>query len=126
MDVAGAAKSRLFHPHEAAARKRWALQLVGHLEGATRMLGYGLFHGGSMVRDLDLVAVPWSSKALKPDEFVLELAGVFNFQMGNRGDTVGGHKWYALWDRNHPDHQIDLKVILPVPQPGPDDKDNDH
>lgn len=116
LDLGSVAKTRLFTQQEAEGRRRWALQLVGNLEGAARAFGYGLFHGGSLVRDIDLVAVPWSSDYLKADQFVLDLAGRFNLAMGNHGATVHGHKWFALWDRNHPDHQIDMKVIVPVPK----------
>jgi hypothetical protein len=80
-----------------------------------RGLGYGIFQGGSLVRDIDLVAVPWQNPTAKQaTSFVLDLCTRLNLQMGNYGKTLFGHKWFALWDRAHPDHQIDLKVILPV------------
>lgn len=107
-------KTYLFSPAEAAARELWARRFVTEITGVARGLGYGLFHGGSLIRDIDLVAVPWTSKSPAHVDFVLELAANLNLQMGNHGETVCGHHWYALWHRAHRDHQIDLKVILPA------------
>jgi hypothetical protein len=108
-------KSRMFSPEEAAARLRWAMEFVPKFAGAARGLGYGVFHGGTLVRDIDLVAVPWQQPTAKPaDLFVVDMVHALNLQMGNRGDTIYGHRWYALWDRGHRDHQIDLKVVLPA------------
>ncbi len=118
-------KSHLFSPAEAAARELWARRFVTEITGVSRGLGYGLFHGGSLVRDIDLVAVPWRDGGeFKFDHlgFVLELCHCFPLVKGNSGTTLFGHKWYALWHTAHPDHQIDLKVILPVqPRKAPRD-----
>jgi hypothetical protein len=116
MHVAESAKSRLFSNAEAEGRKRWALELIQKLGGGFRMVGYGLFHGGTLVRDIDLVAVPWTDgkRLMPPDEIIVELVHRFGLTIGNRGETLNGHKWYALWHPDHPDHQIDLKVILPA------------
>lgn len=69
-----------------------------------------------MIRDIDLVAVPWRDGQNRLDHlsFVLELCHCLPLVMGNHGTTLFGHKWYALWHKDHPDHQVDLKVILPV------------
>jgi len=109
-------KGHLFSPDEAARRKLWALQFIGTATGVFRARGYGLFVGGSLVRDIDLVAVPWRQPQdfKHPDSLVLQLVHDLGVTMGNRGTTLFGHHWYALWDRNHPDHQIDLKVVMPA------------
>lgn len=109
-------KGHLFTPEEAARRKMWAQYFVGIFTGVARAHGYGLFAGGSMVRDIDLVAVPWRQPLPEkhPDSFVLQLVHDLGLTMGNRGTTLYGHRWYALWDQNHPDQQIDLKVIMPA------------
>jgi hypothetical protein len=117
-------KSHLFSPAEAAARKLWARRFVTEFTGVARGLGYGVFHGGSLIRDIDLVAVPWRDSGGHRDgkiggnldhlHFVLELCHCLPLAMGNHGQTLFGHRWYALWHTAHLDHQIDLKVMLPA------------
>jgi hypothetical protein len=43
--------------------------------------------------------------------------------MGNHGETIFGHRWYALWHRDPRDHQIDLKVMLPAAPISPTSQD---
>jgi hypothetical protein len=109
-------KTHLFSPSEAAMRELWARRFVTEITGVARGLGYGMFHGGSLIRDIDLVAVPWrgGGKFLPDVEFVLELCHCLPLHMGNHGETLFGHRWYALWHDAHRDHQIDLKVMLPA------------
>jgi hypothetical protein len=109
-------KTHLFSPAEAAARELWARRFITEITGVARGLGYGLFHGGSLIRDIDLVAVPWhdGEKFLTHTYFVIELCHCLPLQMGNHGETRFGHRWYALWHTSHRDHQIDLKIMLPA------------
>lgn len=108
-------KDHVFSWRQAGMRRRWALEFIPKFAGAARGLGYGVFHGGTLVRDIDLVAVPWRVPAPpRPVEFVLELCHCLQLAMGNHGQTLHGHQWFALWDQAHRDHQIDLKVILPA------------
>lgn len=109
-------KSHLFSPAEAAAREFWARRFITEFTGVSRGLGYGVFSGGSLIRDIDLVAVPWRDgpKFLTHLDYVLELMHCLPLQMGNHSDTLFGHKQYCLWETSHLDHQIDLKVMLPV------------
>lgn len=109
-------KTYLFSPAEAAARELWARRFVSEITGVARGLGYGLFHGGSLIRDIDLVAVPWrqGQNWLPHLDFVFGLVHALPLHMGNHGETLFGHRWYALWHDAHRDHQIDLKVILPA------------
>ncbi len=109
-------KDHVFTPDQAEARKRWALEFIPKFAGVARALGYGVFQGGTLVRDIDMVAIPWRQQLSQEttDLFVLELCRSLPLMMGNRGTTIYGHRWYALWDMNHRDHQIDLKVILPA------------
>src|ERR1043166_7226285 len=91
-------KTHLFSPEDAVKRELWARRFVTEITGVARGLGYGLFHGGSLIRDIDLVAVPWRGPVNKGPsfshiEFVLELCHCFPLQMGNHGDTIYGHKW---------------------------------
>jgi hypothetical protein len=116
----------LWSPEEAAKRELWARRFITEFTGVSRGLGYGVFHGGSLIRDIDMIAMPWRSggshlkseglKYLSHLDYVLELAMCLPLKMGNHGQTIFGHRWYALWHRDHPDHQIDLKVVLPVEQ----------
>lgn len=109
-------KGHMFSPDEAASRTLWARRFIAEFTGVSRGLGYGVFCGGSLIRDIDLVAVPWRSgpKFLRATEFILELIHCLPLTMGNHGTTLFGHKWFALWDKHHPDHQIDLKVMMPA------------
>ena len=108
-------KEHVFSPVEAEARKRWAAEFVTKFSGVARGLGYGVFQGGTLVRDIDLVAVPWQPPTAQPPvEFVLDMCTRLGLSMGNHGKTLFGHQWFALWDKAHRDHQIDLKVILPA------------
>lgn len=108
-------KGYLFSPDEAARRKMWAEYFIGQFRGVARAEGYGLFAGGSLVRDIDLVAVPWRNPLghATPDLWVLSLHHSMGLIFGNHGETVYGHQWWAMWDPKHPDHQIDLKIIKP-------------
>lgn len=108
-------KGHLFSPDEAARRKLWAEYWFGIFRGVARAHGYGAFIGGSMVRDIDVVIVPWKLPMKEtPVEFVLSLVHSMGITMGNHGETLHGHQWFAIWDKEHPDQQIDLKVILPA------------
>jgi hypothetical protein len=110
-------KGHIFTLEEEQARERWARRFITRLEGVGQGLGYGIFHGGSLIRDIDIVAVPWSSTATNaavPDVLVTELIHRMNLQMGNYGDTLFGHRFVALWAEGHEDHQIDLKIIAGI------------
>lgn len=43
-------------------------------------LGYALALHGSLQRDLDLIAVPWTEQAVPPDELVSSLCGIFDVE----------------------------------------------
>lgn len=109
-------KGHLFSPEEAAARRMWAEQFIATFKGVARAAGYGIFVGGSLVRDIDLVAVPWREpmQFKTPDLWVLDLHHTMGLIHGNHGHTIHGHRWFSLWDPAHPDHQIDLKIIMPA------------
>lgn len=113
-------KGHLFSPEEAARRKLWAEYWVSMFKGVARAAGYGVFVSGSLVRDIDVVAVPWCEPMpfKTPDLWVLSLVHSMGLTMGNHGHTLHGHRWFALWDKHHPDHQIDLKIILPAREIG--------
>lgn len=69
-------KTRLWSPDEAEKRIFWARRFITEFTGISRGLGYGVFHGGSLIRDIDLIAMPWRDagpKILDHVHYVLEL-----------------------------------------------------
>lgn len=107
-------KDYQFTTLEAEARKAWALTFITRLTGVAQAMGYGIFVGGSLIRDIDLIAMPWQKLTARgATSFVLDLCTAMNLQLGNHGSTLFGHCWFALWEMNHRDHQIDLKVVKP-------------
>ena len=117
-------KGITFTAEQEAARLRWAGRFIKRFEGVGQAAGYGIFHGGSLIRDIDIVAVPWRDPMPHdhPDEWVLDLHHVLGgIVLGERGvladvasDTLHGHRAYRFWMPGHLDHQIDLKVIRPA------------
>lgn len=55
------------------------------LKEASRKLGYALAVHGSLVRDLDLIAVPWTDEAAPIDDLIEALA------MATKAETGWGH-----------------------------------
>lgn len=110
-------KGHIFTSSEEARRIAWARRLIARLEGVGQGLGYGIFHGGTLVRDIDIVAVPWSEDSQHrgvPFDFMSGLAAAFpGAYWESSGDTLFGHAAYILWMPGHPDHPIDLKVMRP-------------
>lgn len=109
-------KGHKFTQKEYERRENFANYLCKRFDPVFRHLGYGLARLGSNVRDIDIIAVPWCKPMplATADLFVMELVCRFDLQMGNRGETLNGHRWYALWHKEHPTQQIDLKVMLPA------------
>ena len=101
---------------EEERRVKRARRLITRLEGVGQGLGYGVFHGGTLVRDIDVVAVPWQSPTC--DEGPSALLSALTHRMGLhwRGSTktVYGHTAATLWEPAYPDHPIDLKVMGPA------------
>src|SRR4051812_10804775 len=50
-------KTHLFSPADAAARELWARRFITEFTGVSRGLGHGVFHGGSLIRNIDSDAV---------------------------------------------------------------------
>lgn len=84
VDFVEIAKDHVFSLEEAEQRKRWALEFVPKIAGVARGLGYGIFHGGTLIRDIDLIAMPWRDgpEALPHLDFVFGLIHSLNLQMG--------------------------------------------
>ena len=66
-----------------------------------RKLGYCLTLHGSMVNDLDIVAIPWVEDAVAPEELVEAIrAGIDGFtgwDTGKGRDKPHGRKGYLIW-----------------------------
>jgi hypothetical protein len=96
----------------AAATYAW---IIPALQKAGRKLGYAVAVHGSLARDLDLVAVPWTNQAVS----ARKLAEDFHRRLGGRL-TKGtrrphGRVSYAIvLDRSH--FYVDLAVMPRRPQ----------
>lgn len=54
------------------------IQLLPIVRQAARACGYAIASHGSMMRDLDLVAVPWTEDASEPEELVRTVLDALN------------------------------------------------
>lgn len=61
--------------------------LLPDLVEAARELGYALAPHGSMARDFDVIAVPWTEEAQSPEQLILRLLSVTGGQLFD-----GGHR----------------------------------
>lgn len=107
-------KGQRYTADEEAERIRWALRFIARLEGVGQGLGYGIFHGGSLIRDIDVVAIPWREgpgDTGEPWDFICGLIASMNLHLGDRHETLFGHHATTLWAPGRPDHPIDLKVM---------------
>lgn len=62
-----------------------------HLQEAARSVGYALAPHGSMARDFDLIAVPWTAEAESAERLIMCLiaaSGGTLDQRHKRGDTI--------------------------------------
>lgn len=66
--------------------------LLPDLVAAGREVGYAIAPHGSMARDFDLIAVPWTEEASSAEQLVMRLLSVTGGQLldGGRGDGNGG------------------------------------
>lgn len=84
------------------------------LVARARSLGYALLIHGSLARDLDLVAVPWTEEAADADTLVNALVASCQGRLG-MGTTVGGepkaHGRVAWRIMLHGYAYIDLSVM---------------
>jgi hypothetical protein len=66
--------------------------LLPQLMEAGREVGYAIAPHGSMARDLDLIAVPWTDEAVSAERLVLHLMAAVDGRLINGGSNVDG-KW---------------------------------
>jgi hypothetical protein len=83
-----------------------------------RFNGYAVAVHGSLKRDIDLIAVPWTDQAIEPDALADKIAGAISGVLGNclrrePGEKPHGRVAYIML---HPGFagEIDLSVIRPL------------
>jgi hypothetical protein len=105
-----------------AAMYTW---VIPHLTAVARIYGYALGLHGSMQRDLDLIAVPWTDEAA-PTEVLVEAlrdavdgfirndpqhdGNKYNLDTRNPGDKPHGRKAYSIYFSGRRFY-IDLSVM---------------
>jgi hypothetical protein len=82
-----------------------------------RELGYALTLHGSMARDLDVVAIPWTENAASAEELVARLVERHKFtpKGGDPEERPHGRRGWVLWFRGH--FYVDLSVMPLLPAP---------
>ena len=107
--------------HTLDEQERWYLAVLPSIRTVARTLGYGIGVHGSMRRDLDLIAVPWSEEHATPDA----LAKAIQYAaLGTHGDVVNWEQkpcgriatsFPICWteDRRPSSGHIDLSVMMP-------------
>ncbi|MGE4544221.1 MAG: hypothetical protein AB7D06_08930 [Pedobacter sp.] len=95
------------------------LSLLPGIRRAAKKLGYAIGLHGSLARDFDLIAAPWTEDAATPDalaEAVFEAAGGVRWRVWwNHGKPKPhGRKAYAFdWDKSNHENRdyCDLSVM---------------
>ena len=72
--------------------------LIPQLMKAGREVGYSIAVHGSMVRDLDLVAIPWTEEAVSAERLILHLMTAVDGRLRNGGRKKEGTD---EWERVH-------------------------
>ena len=111
-------KDHVFTDNERAARLENASVIYGWFTEVANKCGYAIARHGSGVRDIDLVAIPWTEEAVSATELVCKLAATFTITLGNYGyDKPHGRAAFSMWHHRWPDQQIDLSVMPLRPTP---------
>lgn len=64
--------------------------LLPQLMQAGREVGYAIAVHGSMARDLDLVAIPWTNEAVSAERLIMHLMAVVDGRIRNGAYNAGG------------------------------------
>lgn len=67
--------------------------LIPTLMKAGREVGYAIAVHGSLARDLDLVAIPWTEEAVSAERLVLHLAAAVDGRFRNGGRNKADGTW---------------------------------
>lgn len=96
--------------------------LLPPMRTVARACGYALAVHGSLQRDIDLIAIPWTTSAYEPQTFVDRLCGAIAGVTGRavpRGEwTEKPHGRRALSIITSGDAYIDLSIMPLVEVPG--------
>lgn len=99
--------------------------LLPPLRLAARGCGYAITVHGSLQRDIDLVAIPWTAGAFEPDELLDRLIGVIAGVLGRAtpmnewSDKPHGRKARTIITCG--DAEIDLSIMPRAPKPNAED-----
>jgi hypothetical protein len=105
-------KGTEFSESVAADRRRNAEMAFQRIAEVANQHGYAIARHGSGVRDIDLLAAPWTDDVISPTDLVLKLMAALSLTMGAYTyDKPHGRASFALWFPEWPDHQIDLSVM---------------
>lgn len=101
--------------------------MLPEMRMAARGAGYALAVHGTLARDIDLVAIPWTGQAFEPDVLVERLLGVVSGHVGRASRhgkwTEKPHGRRAITIiHSHLGGEIDLSVM---PRIEADDEDED-
>lgn len=110
-------KGHAYTADEEAARREHADEVFGLFTDVANRVGYAIARHGTQIRDIDLVAIPWTPEAISPTELVLQLCSRLVLTMGHYSyDKPHGRAAFAMWEPAWPDHQIDLSVMPIAPR----------
>lgn len=70
--------------------------LIPSLMEAAREVGYAIAVHGSMARDLDLVAIPWTENAVSAERLMLHLIAASDGRLRNGGRKLPDGTWETV------------------------------
>jgi hypothetical protein len=95
-------------------------ELIEQIRKIAHSHGYALAVHGSLIRDIDLVAVPWEAKATSPVDLYLDLRKRLNLRAGRITPKPHGRVAFILIQAEAVQHgddftppQVDLSVMPP-------------
>lgn len=92
---------------------------IHDLQTIARAHGYAIAIHGSMQRDLDVIAVPWTTKAVQPKTLVKRLCDGLDLMFDasrNPTEKPHGRLAWSLHPNSGGSCWLDLSVINPLPK----------
>lgn len=104
-----------FSKAEIKVRKQNAKSKHRFMSDVAKRFGYSVTLHGTCVRDIDLVAVPWTDDAIPADSLAIRIAGAMQLVViGEPTEKPHGRIAHAMFDPDEPTQQIDLSIIRPI------------